>query len=354
MRLEEAMRPALLRPPCLVSFSGGRDSSAVLAVAAHAARREGLALPIPVTARFAWAQSAEETAWQELVVKHLRLPDWELSLTSENTGLLDSVGPVATRGLLRHGALFPHNAHFHTPLLELARGGSLLTGIDGDGLFGSWPWWRAAAVLAGKTAPQPRDLLRVGHALAPASLRRRYSTRRHAQREAPTWLTAPAQLAFARAVTTFSEEPLRWSSHVEAFARRRELAVGSASLSLLADDADALIVHPFLDRAFLSSLKRAGGTSGWGDRTATMTALFGGLLPSSALTRTTKAIFGEVFWSEPSREFARSWDGRGVDTDLVDVEALRAEWLSPSPDGRTGLLLQSAWLHANGRSGAGA
>ena len=31
--LEEAILPALEREPCLVSFSGGRDSSAVLAVA---------------------------------------------------------------------------------------------------------------------------------------------------------------------------------------------------------------------------------------------------------------------------------------------------------------------------------
>ncbi|MGH3092626.1 MAG: hypothetical protein ACRDOG_09935, partial [Gaiellaceae bacterium] len=40
--LEDAVRPALLRPPCAVSFSGGRDSSLVLAVAAHVARSDGL------------------------------------------------------------------------------------------------------------------------------------------------------------------------------------------------------------------------------------------------------------------------------------------------------------------------
>ena len=40
--LEAAVLPALQRPPCLVSFSGGRDSSAVLAVAADVARRHGL------------------------------------------------------------------------------------------------------------------------------------------------------------------------------------------------------------------------------------------------------------------------------------------------------------------------
>ena len=43
--LEAAVRPALERSPCVVSFSGGRDSSAVLAVATQVARREGLPLP---------------------------------------------------------------------------------------------------------------------------------------------------------------------------------------------------------------------------------------------------------------------------------------------------------------------
>jgi hypothetical protein len=47
--LEQRLMPALCRPPCLVASSGGRDSSAVLAVTASVARREGLSLPIPTT-----------------------------------------------------------------------------------------------------------------------------------------------------------------------------------------------------------------------------------------------------------------------------------------------------------------
>src|SRR5438874_582354 len=50
--LERACLPALERPPCVVSFSGGLDSSVVLAAAGRAARRAGLAEPIPVTHRF--------------------------------------------------------------------------------------------------------------------------------------------------------------------------------------------------------------------------------------------------------------------------------------------------------------
>ena len=47
--------------PCVVSFSGGRDSSAVLAVAVTVARREGLPLPIPASNVFATGSTADES-----------------------------------------------------------------------------------------------------------------------------------------------------------------------------------------------------------------------------------------------------------------------------------------------------
>ena len=68
--LERACLPALEYGPCLVSFSGGRDSSLVLAAATRAARRHGLPLPVPVTNRFAGVPYADESTWQELVMAH--------------------------------------------------------------------------------------------------------------------------------------------------------------------------------------------------------------------------------------------------------------------------------------------
>ncbi|HWC25368.1 MAG TPA: asparagine synthase-related protein, partial [Solirubrobacteraceae bacterium] len=130
--LEDAVLAALRRPPCVVSFSGGRDSSLVLAAAARVARRERLPPPIPATNRFPDAPETDETDWQEQVVAHLGLSDWErLEFTDE----LDAVGPYARRMLRAHGLLWPFNVHFHLPLLERARGGSLLTGLGGDQLF---------------------------------------------------------------------------------------------------------------------------------------------------------------------------------------------------------------------------
>lgn len=138
------VRPALLRQPCVVSFSGGRDSSAVLAVAVRLARREGLALPVPVTMRFADAEDTHESDWQELVIRHLGLKEWvRLDLTDE----LDLLGPISTDVLLRHGLLWPPNSFAHLVILREAPGGSLLTGLDGDGVFGNW---RYRAAFTGK------------------------------------------------------------------------------------------------------------------------------------------------------------------------------------------------------------
>src|SRR4051795_9254928 len=74
--LEAAVRPALRTGCCFVSFSGGRDSSAVLAAAATVARREGLSPPVPLTIRAHDAPLSDESDFQESVVRHLGLADW--------------------------------------------------------------------------------------------------------------------------------------------------------------------------------------------------------------------------------------------------------------------------------------
>lgn len=276
-------------------------------------------------------------------MRHLGLQDWELV---DLGGELDLIGPVAARSLRRHGLLWPANSHLHTPLLERAGTGSLLTGVDGDTVLGGWPWARVAEVLRGRVRAEPRDVVRLAHACAPRRLRRLVDLRRNSHRPAADWLRPGERDSYARAVYEDHEEPLRWNARVNALARRRYLAVACAGLEALASDTGTLLVHPFLDRGFLSALARAGGRWGWGDRTATMTAVFGDVLPREIVMRTSKAAFDEVVWSEPSREFARQWDGSGVDETLVDPNALRDEWLKDCPHFGTACLLQSAWLYA--------
>lgn len=337
--LEHAIRPHLLAPPCLVSFSGGLDSSAVLAVACALARREGLALPVPATCRFPYAPS-DEHGWQELVVQHVRPNEWlRLELTEE----LDAVGEIATAALVRHGLLWPCNAHFHVPLLEAARGGTLLTGVGGDELLGTSRWQRAADVLALRVRPRPRDVLTVALALAPTRARRPVLERRVTVRL--PWLTPAGQAGLARLVAVKeAAEPRGYAARLAWWRGLRATRLGLRSLALLADDAGARIAHPLVDTAVARAMATSAPRTGPRDRGRTLRAVLGPLLPAPLYERADKARFDEAFWGERSRALAADWDGEGADPDLVDPRALRAEWSRAVPEPHTFTLLQSAWV----------
>jgi Asparagine synthase len=338
--LEAVIRPALERTPCLVSFSGGRDSSAVLATATALARREGLALPIPATNRFPGAPGSEEAAWQERVVAHLGLEDW---LRLEHEDELDCVGPVARRVLLRHGLLWPFNAHFHAPLIEAAAGGALLTGIGGDELLSASALDRAGAVVRGRVRPRRRDLLRLAYALSPRPLRRRALLRRFPG-ELP-WLRPAAQAEFrARWIEQAAADPLAWGRRMRRVGARRDLRVGAESLARLAADAAVHVAHPLSSPELALALAELPAARRWTSRTQALEGLVGDLLPADVLDRSTKAHFDEAFWRGPSRELAARWEGGGVDPAVVDAEALRREWSSERPMAQSFLLLQSVWL----------
>ena len=338
--LEDAILPALLRPPCLVSFSGGRDSAAVLATATVLARRTGLPVPIPATNVFSADQDADESSWQELVVRHLGLSDW---IRIQHTNELDLIGPYATRVLRAHGLLWPANAHFHVPLLESARGGSMLTGIGGDELFIAARRLRSAAVLSRAVRPQPRDALNVALAYAPGPLRRRVIYR-HATLEAP-WLRPAAKREVIKRLTIEgAAEPRRLGQRLAWWQQRRYLGVGTGSLEVLARDTGTLIVHPLLAWPFWDAIPRVCGPHGFADRTEGMECLFGDLLPRASVQRSSKTNFDKVFWTEHTRAFAREWGGSGVPHQLVDAGELSRHWAGSSPSVPSSFLLQAAWL----------
>jgi asparagine synthase (glutamine-hydrolysing) len=145
--VESEILPALLRPPCVVAFSGGRASSLVLRAAVRLARREGLEVPVPATLRLRKQRPAERLA-QERVVIRLGLTEWLRLPVADD---LDPVGPAAMAALRRYGLLWPAGAHVFTPLVGWAFGGSLITGLghhdgahyraqalSGDGGLMSW------------------------------------------------------------------------------------------------------------------------------------------------------------------------------------------------------------------------
>jgi asparagine synthase (glutamine-hydrolysing) len=325
--LEAAVLDPLRRGPCLVSFSGGRDSSAVLAVATRVARREGLPDPIPATIRAPAAPATEESRWQELVVDHLGLSDW---LRLEFTDELDLVGPVARTVMRRHGLLWPFNAHFHVPLLEAARAGTVLTGIGGDELF------RATA------RTQFARTRSVALYLAPRAARRRWYRRPSV--ELHPWLTPTGGRAGRHALAAWeAAEPRRRRSRLRHVRAARYLRIGTDSLDRLARDAGTAVGHPLLDAGVWAAIGPHR------DRTAAMNTLFSSLLPAELLERSDKACFDELFFHDHSRAFAAQWSGAGVPAELVDAGALRRHWLDEAPRAQSFSLLQAAWLADHGQ-----
>ena len=339
--LAQSILAPLSRPPCVVSFSGGRDSSLILVMAVDVARREGLELPIPVTVRPAGDADPEEALWQERVVRDLGLADWERVEIGEE---LDCVGPDAQQALLRHGILWPANVHFHLPQLTRANGGTVLTGVGGDEVFSSSGWARVRRVLGGAVRPEPRDALRVAGALAPTALRKQVTIRRNDVKL--DWLCLPAQREVIAAVAgEAASEPLGWRRRFDWLLGLSYLDVGIRSLEVLARDWDVEVHHPLLDPTFVGTLVSLPRHRRFADRTEALLSLFGDLLPPGLESRSSKAAFTETLWGAQSRALAAGWDGSGVDTELVDVEALRRRWQVAGEIGPH-TLLQSIWLEA--------
>ena len=325
--LERAVVEAV-QGPCFVSFSGGKDSSVVLAAATRAARRQGLADPVPLTLRAEHEPHSHESEWQEQVVAHLGLRDWVRIAVGDE---LDAVGPHARRVLERHGLLWPFNAHFHLPLLEHAAGGTLLTGIGGDEL---WASSRAPVVRRRRRAL----------AYAPFSLRRTVLARR--EPIAYPWLR-PAGVAAARraAGAERAAEPLTSVAARMAWYRSmRGTASGTGSLAAIAADAGARIAHPLLDRTLWGAMASAAPAAGFARRDEALRLAAGTLLPDAVLTRRSKAGFDRVFFGRHARAFVDGWAGTGVPEALVDADALREHWQGEVPDPHSLTLLQSAWL----------
>ncbi|MGH2993015.1 MAG: asparagine synthase-related protein, partial [Solirubrobacterales bacterium] len=292
------------------------------------------------------APMAEESAWQERVVRHLGLREWEVREVGGDQ--MDRLGPLSTAVLRRHGVLYPPNPFLQLPLFEAARGGRLVTGFGGDEVLATWGWWPQADLLARRRRPVARDLLGLAYAASPVGVRRRREARRNRSRGHPWLRPESARVVAELAAGALVEQPRSWRRWIDWFIRRRAVCASRWSLSLLAADAGTLLLHPLLDPIFLAALASAGRRLGFGNRTAAMRAIFAEALPDAVLSRPTKARYSEAFWGRRTREFAERWDGGGVDPELVDTAALRREWLKPNPNEDSAMLLHAAWLSEQG------
>ena len=325
--------------PCFVAFSGGRDSSAVLAVATRAARAAGIDDPIPVTDRFPGDEGAEESSWQGAVIRHLGLREW---IRRDATLDCDLLGDTSTSMLRRYGVVWPPTASSNVQLYGVAKGGVMLTGEGGDAVFGTQRLTSVRRLMEARR-PSRASLREAMGDLIPRRLRR--SSKREAVDGMFGWLTQKGREEVAELlIRDWIDEPFDWFRSVARDMSGRAGVVGLHNMGVLALDHGTTVGHPLRDPAFVSALAPVCRRLGFTDRTSFMTALFGDLLPRPVLQRVSKATFNNVLFGPCSREFIHSWDGDGADPAVVDVASLRAEWSSDLPSGMTFMLLQQAWI----------
>lgn len=324
-----------------VSFSGGRDSSLLLAVAQHVARRDGLPAPVPVTLRHEGAES-RESDWQEDVVRHLGLREW---IKVEAGDDLDLLGPRALGILESVGVTSPPNTYLHLPMFEQAAGGVLVTGAGGDELLG----YRASHLVrrrwGDRTASRRRAAQSAVFAAAPRSVRRAWKRRSVV---VPAWLTTAARREATRLLADDEARPSwRWDEEVVGWAASRTASVGRAALDAVAAAAGSRTASPLMSEEFAAALARSVGPAGPKSRTHAMWTLASDLLPDAVLSRPTKAAFGDVIWGPEFRRFVAQQPRPRLRESvrlLVDEDALHAAWSTASPPYTSMMLLHDLWL----------
>jgi len=345
--LEVAVRRALLRAPCGVAFSGGRDSALVLAIATHVARRDGLPEPVPITRRFV-APEADEAQWQEDIIRHLGLRDWHrVELVDD----LDVVGPIATEHLRQHGVVWPPAIAGDVPLVVAVPGGSLIDGEGGDQILEVWNH-RVGPLADLVRSPRPVRRSRVRAALqacAPASWRGPRAARATVDAHPRPWLRpAGLELVLAAYDAVERSRALSYATSARSIVHRRAEVLANRNRAILAAArGDVVHTSPLLDPAVVDAFARDGGFLGRCNRTDVMRRVAKDLLPDHVLSRTSKATFTTCYMASHTRAFAAGWTGGGIDPELVDAEQLRAAWLAEQPTPPTAALLQAAWVASN-------
>ena len=337
--LDAVLLGALTRTPCLVAFSGGRDSSIVLAAAMAVARREGLPPPVPITLVYPGVPETDESHWQRQVLGHLGITERILLEVADEH---DPLGPIALPLLRRHGVFWPPNVAPTWRMLDATRGGALLTGEGGDEVFGLKRITPVTKLASRRGRVAPRVYADAARSLAPAAARRRLLLRDPFRRP---WVRPDVErVLWERDAADLAAQPLHAGRAAWYYSARRAARLGYGTVQTLAAELDVHYVQAFAEPSVVAAVATTAGFPGWTGRTATMRALFGDLLPRAVLERSTKAVFTRAVFTERTREFARSWTGAGVDDELVDPEALRAIWLSDDPHAPTMGLLHQAWL----------
>lgn len=340
--LEVALADPVVAPHCYVLFSGGRDSSGLLALATHVARRLGADDPIPVIVRHRHAPLADEASWQSLVLDHLGLHN---SIILDFDGEQSLLSDAATTSLRRNGLIWPAAIQLHGAIYRNLEPGSVISGEGGDMMVSGR---RITPLASAVTAANWRLAARLAPStLWPGRLGRTRRELRAAIRKTAPWLRTEPTNALIEAMSSLRREHLSWRRAVTMLALSRTARVGSQNFLAMARTFGLAPVNPFESLEFAEALAREGRFGGLGDRTTLMRRLFGDLLPDVVNARTTKAAFNETRWTRREREFARDWNGAGVDPRYIDADRLRETWLADKPSAFSDLHLHAAWLAHN-------
>ncbi|WP_168211868.1 asparagine synthase C-terminal domain-containing protein [Ruania zhangjianzhongii] len=343
--LERAVTDAVSSSgPCYVLFSGGRDSSLILALATHAARQLGADDPVPVTAVYPGDEQADETDWQDLVLEHLGLTErLVLSVTDERSTL----GELATTHLRRRGLVWPEAVHTQPLFFAQLGSGTVLTGEGGDAFLEGRRVTPLFLLRRRRRLPSLALLRAAGAALLPAAVVRAQARRTYADPDLLPWLR-PAAREILAADEAALRGPLRWDVATWAIHHQRTTRLGLDNAVVSAAEYGLTMRHPIAETAVVAALAAEGGGWGFPGRTHLFRRLGADLLPDAVLARRSKAAFNASRWAEPEREFARSYTGGAFDPDLIDDARLQEVWLSPRPHPVSYFLAQIAWLHQHG------
>ena len=336
--LESILVEALSAPPCTVLFSGGRDSSVMLAAAVEAARRHGLPEPIALTMRSGRPETWE-SEWQEMTIRHLGLKDWTVI---EESADLDALGDIATETIRRFGVYWPSNAHSLRYFARAADAGTLVTGGGGDELFSPWSLRRLPIKALARRRPWTRAAKAIAVHQLPPPLRRRLLARREGV-SPPRWLHADAAQELLRRYEADPWGAITWPSGLRSGLTSRYTELVRTALDAFAREEGMRLVEPFYDARMVTAVANVGPKEGYRSRGEALEHLFPGVLPPEVLNRPTKVHFTGIAWGPRAQAFAAAWDGRGLDDRLVDVNVLRAEWARARPSALSLGCLQQAW-----------
>lgn len=344
--LDEILLEALRKTPCVVTFSGGRDSSLLLARAAMVAKKHGLPAPVALTHRYpAEDVDAQETEWQNRVVDHLRVLDLPLEwVINDVTTEFDILGKPLTDLLAANGRpFFPPASGSSLFDYNFAAGGSLVTGEFGDELFANSRSYRFRRSLSELRTPSRNSIRSIVRPLLRSM--RSVDAEEIAILTGITWLTEDARRELLASFKEASDDDFGWKSEV-----RRKLDTRALSVSIMTRDRIAGLfgstpVDPFLDPRFIESWCSYIGYFGV-SRNQSMRILSDGLLPDSVIEREGKAFFNRSRFGEDTKNFTTNWDGAGLDLPEVDVGLLREAWKQNLVTLQSAILLQHAWLQS--------